>query len=190
MQNTRNTIQLFVLFMISFFLDIPLRSLMQKIQNPAITQIMLFVSNDLTMMLITIFVILFFLINKRKDLAFYSVISILTSLAIVFIIKSLYFRQRPFQDLRVSSLDGSKNSSFPSGHVTRISALVPFVWIYQKSRFFMWVVVALVAFSRIYLQAHYLSDVIFGFIVGYYTSLFFLYLSKKRNKLNSILNKA
>ena len=189
MKNTQKTILLFVLFMISFFLDIPLSNFAKQLQNPYLTQIMLFVSNDLTMIFITIFVIIFFLIKKRKDLVFYSVAGILTSLAIVFIIKSLYFRPRPFQDLGVLSIDGSKNSSFPSGHVTRISAFVPFAWIYKKSRFFILAIVILVAFSRIYLQAHYLSDIIFGFILGYYTSLFFLYFSKKRNKLNSILTR-
>lgn len=189
MQYPKNAILLFVLFMISFFLDIPLSNLTKQLQNPYLTNIMLFVSNDLTMVFITIFVIIFFLINKRKDLAFYSVAGILASLAIVFIIKSLYFRPRPFQDLGLSSLDDSKNSSFPSGHVTRISTLVPFAWIYKKSRFFIIAIVVLVAFSRMYLQAHYLSDIIFGFITGYYISLFFLHLSKKSNKLNRILTK-
>lgn len=189
MQNKKNTILLFVLFIISFFLDNTIRNLMQKIQNPALTNIMLFVSNDLTMVSIALFLIIFFLIKKRKDLAFYSIISILASLAIVFITKFLYFRPRPFQDLGISSLDASKNSSFPSGHVSRTSSLVSFALIYKKSRFFIFLAIGLVAFSRMYLQAHYLSDVIFGFILGYYISLFFLYLSKKDTKLNTFLRK-
>ena len=113
----------------------------------------------------------------------------MASLAIVFITKFLYFRPRPFQDLGISSLDASKNSSFPSGHVSRTSSLVSFALIYKKSRFFIFLAIGLVAFSRMYLQAHYLSDVIFGFILGYYISLFFLYLSKKDTKLNTFLRK-
>lgn len=188
MPGAKNAIVLFVVFLLSFFVDIPLREFFKSIQNPYITQIMLFVSSIQVVFLI-IFLVVFFIIKKRNDLLFYSLISLLISSLIVFLIKSLYFRPRPFVDIGLPSIDGSTNSSFPSGHVNRYSSLLPFFWLYKNMRLFIILIVILVAISRMYLQAHYLSDVIFGFMIGYYTSVFFLYLSRKNNKLNRFLSK-
>lgn len=186
MQSAKNAIILLVVFLLSFFIDIPLREFFKGIQNTYITQIMLFISN-ISIIFLILFALVFFLIKKRKDLLLYSILSMLVSLGVVFLIKFLYFRPRPFQDLGISSIDGSADSSFPSGHTTRYSSFVPFFWLYKNTRTLILITLILVAISRMYLLSHYLSDIIFGFMLGYYNSVFFLYLSRKNNRLNRVL---
>ena len=189
MKNIKIPLILLFVLILSFFLDKSIRNLFLNLQNQYMLQIMLFISDATSILFVIIFTLIFFLIKKRKDLLFYSIISILTSLILVFLIKFTINRPRPFEDLGISSIDGSNDPSFPSGHASRVSALIPFVWIFKNFRSFILSLLILVSISRMYLQAHYLSDVIAGSILGFYISKIFLVLSRKSNKLNKFLNK-
>jgi diacylglycerol kinase family enzyme/membrane-associated phospholipid phosphatase len=93
----------------------------------------------------------------------------LVMLAVNFPIKSFFRRQRPFIKHVDSRVIGSRplDDSFPSGHTAAAFAgacliapeaprLAPALFAYS----------ALVAFSRVYLGVHYLSDVVIGAVVG------------------------
>jgi undecaprenyl-diphosphatase len=50
---------------------------------------------------------------------------------------------------------------------------------FPKIKWIFWVVAILVGLSRIYLEVHYLSDVLAGAIIGYSIGLLFLKLEEK-----------
>ncbi|MEE9355934.1 MAG: phosphatase PAP2 family protein [Methylococcaceae bacterium] len=95
-------------------------------------------------------------------------VSIMTNLA-----KTLFDRHRP--DLYPSIGLSPENASFPSGHTTQIMAFVFALYIVLRrlnANHLSWYTVIAsflaltVAYSRIYLQVHYPSDVIAGFIMA------------------------
>jgi len=68
---------------------------------------------------------------------------------------------------------GRQYMSFPSAHSTAVfSAFTSFALLWPKYRIPLFIVAALVAFSRVATTQHFLSDVIAGALVGSLTSLF------------------
>jgi uncharacterized membrane protein YdjX (TVP38/TMEM64 family)/membrane-associated phospholipid phosphatase len=96
------------------------------------------------------------------------VVTVAGGLFMNFILKNAYERLRPRLDEPFFSLD---SYSFPSGHTAGAMLFYGVLAAFLVSRFFDWrrraacvagagVMVALVAFSRVYLGAHYVSDVL------------------------------
>lgn len=106
------------------------------------------------------------------------------SAATTYIIKHLFYRARPI----IEALYLETSSSFPSGHATAAMALYGFIlytiWKFDKHRLkkpfavFLFVLIALIGASRLYLGVHYLSDVLVGYLIG----LIWLFLSVKLHK--------
>jgi membrane-associated phospholipid phosphatase len=57
--------------------------------------------------------------------------------------------------------------SFPSNHAANTAALAAFLQVlYPKSGWITWPIVAFVGFSRVFIGAHYVTDVLGGWILG------------------------
>lgn len=57
--------------------------------------------------------------------------------------------------------------SFPSNHAANTAALAAFLQVlYPKSGWITWPIVALVGFSRVFVGAHYVTDVLGGWMLG------------------------
>ncbi len=104
------------------------------------------------------------LVVRRPWAALYFVVASAASAGLVQLLKSLYGRARP-EDIMVTSDFGS----FPSGHVANaatiavaLGIIVPHVWVWVLGA----VYTVLMAISRTYLGAHWLSDTVGGVLVG------------------------
>ena len=57
--------------------------------------------------------------------------------------------------------------SFPSNHAANTAAIASFLQVlYPKSGWISWPIVALIGFARVYVGAHYVTDVLGGWVLG------------------------
>lgn len=147
---------------------------MSSIQTEILTPIMIFLSTSNDKGAIWILLCLIFLFNSktRKDS-----IVLITALLVVTIlgeglIKHLIMRERPFVtwDLPLL-LKAPKGYSFSSGH-TASSMAVLGIFLLRIKRYCSFVALLAIgiSFSRLYLQVHYLTDVLGGVLLGFATA--------------------
>lgn len=106
-------------------------------------------------------------------------ISLFATAVITWLIKVIVQRPRPFEDLGIEVM--RSGFSFPSGHATFAFAALPFLE-NNKVKWIGLVIISIIVLLRVYSGVHYLSDVIFGAILGYSISYLIIYLYKKKWK--------
>lgn len=116
--------------------------------------------------------------NRLMHASLLSLESYVISGGLVMIMKSIGQRHRPYKDdghdvWDVPSLSFS-NLSFPSGHSASAFAVATvFASVYSDVKFvpaISYSLATLAAFSRVYDNKHWTSDIFLGSVVGYYTS--------------------
>ncbi|MEO9021196.1 MAG: phosphatase PAP2 family protein [Ginsengibacter sp.] len=131
--------------------------------------------------------------KKRKRTAINIAIVGLSSTAILFLLKEIFKRHRPYNPL----IQAVNSFSFPSGHsfssFTFYGVIIYLIW---KGRMQQWkkivitalliLLAATIAYSRVYLRVHYPSDVIAGFCLSIvWLILSFAVLTRRRLFKNS-----
>jgi len=137
----------------------------------AIFSIGSFLGNWQFIVLAMIVIITFLILQKKLKFIAPLLLAVLSSEAITFLGKWYFQRPRP-----VSSVFWETGWSFPSSHATIAVAFygfLAFILLQLKPRFktslvytILFLVIVLIGFSRLYLGAHYLSDVLVGYLVG------------------------
>ena len=145
--------------------------------KPGLTKVMLvitFLGKHNLLIPLNFVLILFFIYRKEKWFATRVAALSLSSLLLMFMLKLFFQRNRPLQPV----IDDVSGYSFPSGHalisVVFYGLFIHMIWHEVKT---MWlritlmtvlgILILLIAFSRIYLNVHYASDVIAGIAVGF-----------------------
>lgn len=130
-----------------------------------------------------IITLIIFVLRKKKDKG-RLILCLLAGLALTFyivsFIKMSVARPRPPMALPdVSALVSEKSFSFPSNHAAQafMGATIISAFLYRW-RFALFAIAGLIAFSRIYLGVHYLSDVVAGAIIGTLIGLAVLTISR------------
>lgn len=118
-------------------------------------------------------------------------ITFITAEVAIFILKLVIARPRP-----PSGILFEPDFSFPSGHAGLVVATYGFLvfiafrhfhgTILQKySVFFCVAIIFLVGFSRLYLGVHYVSDVLTGYLIGFFALVCGIYVHSHYGKGNS-----
>jgi membrane-associated phospholipid phosphatase len=123
-------------------------------------------------MFVALSLALYLFLRDYRDLATEIVLGTLTLWLLVESIKMLSDRDRPFLTIAETRVVGwrERGDSFPSGHTTQTFFLVTLlVQHFQPGALWtagLYAVAALVAFTRIYVGAHYPRDVVAGIVLG------------------------
>jgi membrane-associated phospholipid phosphatase len=135
--------------------------------------------------LFTIAIALFMIATRRYEIAWQLLAAFVISGLIAQLLKSCVYSPRPreffSQKEHIYLVDGithTGTSSFPSGHSASIFALVTILSLFTKNKricFFYLMAAILVAYSRIYLSQHFLSDVLAGALIGVTAAMFVYY---------------
>ena len=121
---------------------------------------------------------------KRKGIYpfFLTQVSIFSSRWACRFLKEIFERQRPMAVLENVRVLGMKfyTLSFPSGHTTVAFAFATILaFKIPKIRIPVFVIAVLIGFSRVYIGAHFPSDVVAGMVLGCGVSGIILFIEKK-----------
>lgn len=126
--------------------------------------------------LFTIAIALFMIATKRYEIAWQLLAAFVISGLIAQILKYSVYSPRPREFFLqkehiyiIAGITHTGTSSFPSGHTASVFALVTILALFTKNKkicFFYLMAAILVAYSRIYLSQHFLSDVLAGALIG------------------------
>lgn len=168
-----------ILGIISFFFDKTIASYFKSIENPLLTKF--FLIFDPLWVMIVLYALILFLVwkNVKHKWTFRLVLTLIATLFVSLILKLTIARERPLGIEEFFPIIPLADYSFPSNHSALIFSTLPILDKELKKLKFVWICLAVViAFSRIYLGVHYLSDVIFGGLIGYLIGFVVLNLKK------------
>ncbi|MEK6892017.1 MAG: phosphatase PAP2 family protein [Nanoarchaeota archaeon] len=178
-----------ILFYISTFFDKPVSLMFNNIKIPFLDFILSIITNFgvVVMVIFVIPAITFY--NNDKKIIKLLFLAFIISFIFSFILKLVILRQRP-ADILYYPLLNIIDYSFPSMHAMIAFSLLPILLTYLPKQKTFWASFAfLVAFSRIYFDFHYLSDVVFGAVVGYFIGNFLLEFHNKNKLLKNAKQK-
>lgn len=161
---------LFVLLgALSFLRDAEILDMIIGLRTHFLNKFIIAGTSPVTVFLIAISApILVFWTRGQTRLAIPLILAVSISVISTYLLKELIARPRP--DLAIDSISALVSASgfaFPSGHSAVAFSVIPVVNRGIPKLKWFWVIFAIfIAFTRMYVGVHYLSDVIFGGLLG------------------------
>lgn len=179
----KNIIQLSIIsvtviaLIISIFFDNRVNEKILKFHTPFFDSFFAVISNFyLLIFVLFILTSVLMYVEKKREGILPLWVSLFATLVIVTVLKLLIARERPLPEIDFSLIA----YSFPSLHAAVSFAVVPILDREFPRLKYLWVIIGiLVAISRVYLQLHYLSDVIAGALIGYIIGITTYYFNQK-----------
>lgn len=149
--------------------DFFILSKIMKIRRKTLTNFLKIISKLGDWWLWTIFTIV--IIPLKLELGILLLSALILQVALQKTIKNIVTRRRPYIKYRVEIkrlIVPPDRYSFPSGHTSgAFTVFFSFLNFYPEISIILLIISLLIGFSRIYLGVHYLTDVIFGIIIGF-----------------------
>ncbi len=162
--------------------------LQESIRNPVLDRVMQFITSlgDAGFLAILVCIVLLCIKKYRRAGAAASLSLVLDFVVVNLVLKNLVARTRPYDMLENLLLITKRPSdwSFPSGHAGACFAVASVLFFCLPRRFGIpaLVLAALISFSRLYVGAHYPTDVLGGMVIGCITGWIAYRLLWKKQK--------
>ena len=171
-----------LLFLLSYKFDVQVKFFLKNANFPVIDAVLSVITNFGVVILVMMIIPSIALYRKNKKTVHALLAAFTASIILAFIIKIIVLRQRP-TEMFAYPFTSIINYSFPSMHSITAFSLLPFLVKYLPKQKFFWISFAfLVGLSRVYFRFHFLSDVIFGTLVGYFVGTYVLELYEKKKR--------
>ena len=162
-----------LVFLVAYRVDNTINLFFKNINNEFLDFILGIATNFGFLVFVALLVPSMIFYKKNKRIVYLLWLSFIISILFAFIAKLIFLRQRPNE--LVYPFLNIINYSFPSMHSTVVFSLLPILMKHMpKQRYFWLIFTIFVAFSRVYFGLHFLSDVVFGALVGYLIGNFLL----------------
>ncbi|MBU0667867.1 phosphatase PAP2 family protein [Patescibacteria group bacterium] len=158
---------LFLLFLFSLVIDTNVIEFIEQSRTEILNRMMVLIT-DAGIFLILSVIATFLIVTRRYKELLMVAAACLFALESGYIIKKLFQIPRP--DHLTTQLTYATGYTFPSLHAAISFAIIPFIRRLFKKKWVEYGIVILllsIAGSRIYLGVHYLSDILFGGLLGY-----------------------
>lgn len=170
-----------------YFLDKLILQFLSTIRSPLLTEIMLLITflGGPFLLMGAAFLVIVFTYKKHMKECLLFILTLSMGIITNIILKNLFERDRP----TLSPLQSLTDYSFPSGHAMNsfifYTLLAYFIYHLTRKKKLSFVISAfslllimLIGFSRIYLGVHYPTDVLGGYLAGFF--IFITMLAMKR----------
>ncbi|MFH1849130.1 MAG: phosphatase PAP2 family protein [archaeon] len=186
MKNISSWIFIGLVLLLTVFLDPVIAEVVAALQLSCLT-IFFNMITTLLFVLVLAGILSVAMINRRDYVRVYELwASMLAAVVVSYLVKFIVMRPRPSADL-FTPLVGLLDYSFPSTHAAVYFAVLPILGNKYPRIGRVWLVVAVfMSASRLYLGLHYLSDILFGALLGLMLGNGVLWL-ERRYKLGRIL---
>jgi undecaprenyl-diphosphatase len=172
----------------SFFFDRAISDSVAYIQHPLLTKVMEWFSHEITVLVILVILSALFLYEERKNKFIpFLFMSFITAFIVTYALKFIIMRPRPFGEkiIDLSFFNVALrfiDYSFPSAHSALAFSVLPILDKEFKKLKGFWIFFScMIAISRIYLNQHFLSDVLAGCIIGYLIGEFVMRIGEKHD---------
>lgn len=171
----------------TFFFDEIIAEGFEYIQNDILTSFMHFIT-DFGLLFIVLLMGAVCILQKKYRFLIVMIICAILAFESAFILKILFHVPRPYVLGYDQPIFLASGYAFPSIHTAFIAGLIPFQkHIFQKRNLgFVYLIMGMVIFSRIYLGVHNSSDIMGGFVVGFAATYTFLGAEAKYSLLDWI----
>ena len=171
----------FTAFAFSLRFDRQIVLFFQIYRNPILDIVFTAFTHFGTMIAVLFILISLFMVNKhRKGWIIPLWLSLGFAAALTYALKFAVMRQRR-EAIGIAAVIAATGYSFPSAHSATAFSALPVMDKVFKKLIYAWIAVAvLISFSRLYLGVHYLSDVIFGGMLGFCSGWLFLELKNRK----------
>lgn len=172
----------YLLIIVAFFVDEIFAGFITEIRFDELTSIMYFVT-DFGVILLFAIIGVVSLLQKKYRFVIFMGISAVIALEAGFLLKFLFQVPRPYVLGYETPIFLASGYAFPSMHTSVLCALWPFQkYLFgKKSLPFIYLFMAAIIFSRIYLGVHSLSDIVAGVTIGLVTTYSVLAIQKDYN---------
>ncbi|MEK6741814.1 MAG: phosphatase PAP2 family protein [Nanoarchaeota archaeon] len=170
------------LLLLAFYFDHRISVLVSLIRNSILDNFFMGITFVSSILIVFLFLTLLFVRENKRKWILPLWVTLVANVIVGFLLKVVVQRQRPYQLELVSVAQGlAENAhkvwdfSFPSFQAMMVFCAVPLLSKEFPKFKYVWVIFAcLVAFSRVYLGVHFLSDVIAGALIGYMIGYFIM----------------
>ena len=147
--------------------DYQILSAVRSIQNPVIDVAMTIITNIATLYIGVPIIAALIYFSKRRKMLWDLGAALAIGLVLVVLIKMLIARPRPEDISNLGFWVSAELSSFPSDHAATAFLIFGIIGYYfKKCRYWFYLLAVLIGISRVYLGAHYPTDVLAGAFIG------------------------